>query len=248
MERKVINILGVNIDKVTEIEALDRAVSYVSSDGVSVIYTPNPEIVMAAYEDKEFLNVLNSSDMCVPDGIGVVYGAKIIGEPLPERVPGFDLSCRLMKKMGEMGKSVFLFGSKPGVAEKAAATLEKTCPGLKIAGCRDGYFKDEDTDDIIKQINSSNADLLMVCLGAPKQEKWIYNNREKLNVKLCIGAGGSLDVLAGEVKRAPKIFIKLNLEWFYRFCKQPSRIGRFVALPKFILTVMKGSRREPNEK
>ncbi len=248
MERKVINILGVNIDKVTEMEALDRAVELVSGDGVSVIYTPNPEIVMAAYEDKDFLNVLNSSDMCVPDGIGVVYGAKIIGEPLPERVPGFDLSCRLMKKMGEMGKSVFLFGSKPGVAEKAAATLEKTCPGLKIAGCRDGYFKDEDTEDIINQINNSNADLLMVCLGAPKQEKWIYNNREKLNVKLCIGAGGSLDVLAGEVKRAPEFFIKLNLEWFYRFCKQPSRIGRFAALPKFILTVMRGSRRKPNEK
>lgn len=244
MERKVINILGVNIDKVTEVEALDRAVELVMSEGVSVIYTPNPEIVMAAHEDKDFLNVLNSSDMCVPDGIGVVYGAKIIGEPLPERVPGFDLSLRLMKKMGEMGKSVFLFGSKPGVAERAAASLEKTCPGLKIAGCRDGYFKEEDTDDIINQINETNADLLMVCLGAPKQEKWIYNNREKLNVKLCIGAGGSLDVLAGEVKRAPQIFIKLNLEWFYRLCKQPSRIGRFVALPKFILTVMKDGKKK----
>ncbi len=244
MERQVINILGVNIDKVTEKEALNRAVELVSSEGVSVIYTPNPEIIMAAYEDESFLKVLNSSDMCVPDGIGVVYGAKIIGEPLPERVPGFDLSCSLMKKMGEMGKSVFLFGSKPGVAEKAGETLKKTCEGLKIAGFRDGYFKPEDTEDIINQINESGADLLMVCLGAPKQEKWIYDNRDKLNVKLCIGAGGSLDVLAGEVKRAPEFFIKLNLEWFYRLCKQPSRIGRFMALPKFMLTVMKDGKKK----
>ena len=125
------------------------------------------------------------------------------------------------------------------MAEDAAKKLSDMHPGLKIAGTRDGYFKEEDEEEIVAQINQSGADFLMVCLGAPKQEKWIYKHRDKLNVKLCIGAGGSLDVIAGNVKRAPKIFIKLNLEWFYRFCKQPSRIGRFVALPKFIITVMK---------
>lgn len=237
--RDVVNILGVNIDKITAKSALDRAEEFVKSDGVSVIYTPNPEIVMAAYEDEEFRSVLNSSDMCVPDGIGVVYGAKIIGEPVPERVPGFELCLGLLERMGSFGGSVFMLGSKPGVAEAAAKKLVQKYPGLKIAGTHDGYFKEDDEAEIIEQINTSGADFLMVCLGAPKQEKWIHKYKDTLKVKLCIGAGGSLDVIAGNVKRAPKIFIKLNLEWFYRLCKQPSRIGRFAALPKFILTVMK---------
>ncbi len=237
--RDVVNILGVNIDKITAKAALDRAEELVKSDGVSVVYTPNPEIIMAAYEDEEFKNILNSADMCVPDGIGVVYGAKIIGKPLYERVPGFELCTALLERMSKFGGSVFMFGSKPGVAETAAEKLCEKYPGLKIAGTRNGYFKQEDEAEIIEQINASGADFLMVCLGAPKQEKWISMYRDKLNVKLCVGAGGSLDVIAGNVKRAPKVFIKLNLEWFYRLCKQPSRIGRFAALPKFIVTVMK---------
>lgn len=242
--RNVVNILGVNIDKITAVDALNKAEELLHSDGVSVIYTPNPEIVMVAYEDAEFCEILNSSDMCVPDGIGVVYGAKMIGEPVPERVPGFDLCCGLLERMGKSGDGVFLFGSKPGVAELAAENLVKKHPGLKISGTRDGYFKEEDIPQIINEINESGAKFLMVCLGAPKQEKWIYSHRDELKVNLCIGAGGSLDVLAGTVKRAPKIFIKLNLEWFYRFCKQPSRIGRFVALPKFILTVKEHNKKE----
>lgn len=237
--RDVVNILGVNIDKVTAAEALQRAKEFIAQDETSVVYTPNPEIVMAAYDDEEFCKVLNSSDMCVPDGIGVIYGAKIIGTPLPERVPGFELCCSLIEYLSKNNGSVFLLGSKPGVADDAAAKLKEMYPGIKISGTHDGYFKAEDEEAIIAEINSSSPDLLMVCLGAPKQEKWIYKHRDSLNAKLCIGAGGSLDVIAGNVKRAPKLFIKLNLEWFYRLCKQPSRIGRFMALPKFILTVSK---------
>ncbi len=237
--REVVNILGVNIDKITADKALSRAEEFVKSNGVSVIYTPNPEIVMAAYEDNGFKDILNSSDMCVADGIGIVYGAKIIKNPLPERVAGFDLSIGLLERMSKFGGSVFMLGSKPGVAETAAQKLLEKFSGLKIAGTHDGYFTEADEDKIVDEINASCADFLMVCLGAPKQEKWIYKHKDKLNVKLCIGAGGSLDVIAGTVKRAPKLFIKLNLEWFYRLLKQPSRIGRFAALPKFILTVAK---------
>lgn len=235
--RDTVNILGINIDKVTAQEALERAEEMVKTEGTSVIYTPNPEIVMAGFEDKAFAEILNGADMCVPDGIGVVYGAKMQGTPLPERVAGFDLSNALMARMAEYGGRVFLFGSKPGVAEKAADKLTAMYQGLKIAGSCDGYFSDSDVPYIIDKINKSNADLLLVCLGAPKQEKWIAANKDSLDVKLCIGAGGSLDVIAGTVKRAPKVFIKLNLEWFYRLCKQPSRIGRFAALPKFVMTV-----------
>ncbi len=236
MIRETVNILGVNIDKITAADALERAKELLLKDGVSVISTPNPEIVMAAYENEEFKKVLNSSDMCVPDGIGVVYASKIIKNPLPERVAGFDLSCGLLESMGKTGQKVFLFGSKPGVAEKAADEIKRKW-NVEVAGTADGYFGPEDEPSIIEKINNSGADLLLVCLGAPKQEKWIYDNKEKLNVKLCIGAGGSLDVLAGTAKRAPDVFIKLNLEWFYRICSQPSRIGRSAALPKFLKTV-----------
>lgn len=234
-----VNILGVNIDKITAADALKKASMLADSEGTSVICTPNPEIIMAAYEDSEFKELLNSADMCVPDGIGVVYGAKILGTPIPERVAGFDLCCGLFGELAKAGGSVFLFGAKPGVAELAGEKLTQRYPGLKIAGTRDGYFKEEDEPGIMDSINASGANLLLVCLGAPKQEKWIFKYRDRLNVNLCVGAGGSLDVIAGTVKRAPKIFIKLNLEWFYRLCKQPSRIGRFMMLPKFIITVMK---------
>lgn len=237
--RDTVTILGVQIDKITAADALKKAEELVRTPGVSAIYTPNPEIVMAGYEDPEFCKILNEADLCTPDGIGVVYASRMLKDPVPERVAGFDLTCGLLNSIAKTGESVFLFGAKPGVAEKAKANLEKTYPGLKVAGCRDGYFKAEDEPEIVEQINSSGASLLLVCLGAPKQEKWIHAHRDTLKVNLCMGVGGALDVFAGEVKRAPDIFIKLNLEWFYRFCKQPSRLGRFAALPKFILKVKK---------
>lgn len=237
--RNTVTILGVQIDKITADDALKKAEELVRTPGVSAIYTPNPEIVMAGYENPEFREVLNQADLCTPDGIGVVYASRMLKDPVPERVAGFDLTKELLNSIAKTGEGVFLFGAKPGVAEKAKANLEKTYPGLVVAGCHDGYFKPEDEADIIAQINDSGAKLLLVCLGAPKQEMWIHRNRSKLTVNLCMGVGGALDVFAGEVKRAPDIFIKLNLEWFYRFCKQPSRLGRFAALPKFILTVRK---------
>lgn len=237
--RDTIDVLGVKIDKVNFGQALSIAEKLESTEGVSVILTPNPEIVMCAYEDAEFKKILNSADLCTADGIGVVYASKILKTPVPERVAGFDLTCALLEKMSKSGDGVFLFGAKPGVAETAKAKMEEKFPGLNVVGLRNGYFKDEDNDEIIDQINSSGAKLLLVCLGAPKQEKWIAAHRDRLKVNLCMGVGGTLDVFAGTAKRAPKIFIKLNLEWFYRFLKQPSRIGRFAALPKFMLTVIK---------
>ncbi len=237
--RETVEILGVHIDKITAADALKKAEGLVRTLGVSAIYTPNPEIVMTAYKDPTFCEVLNSADMCTPDGIGVVYASKILGDPVPERVAGFDLTCGLLESISKTGEGVFLFGAKPGVAEIAKENLEKKYPGLWVSGVRDGYFKTEDESEIIEQINNSGASLLLVCLGAPKQEKWIHKNKDKLRVNLCMGVGGALDVFAGTVKRAPDIFIKCNLEWFYRLCKQPSRIGRFAALPKFMITVKK---------
>lgn len=237
--RDTVKILGVNIDKITAADALNKAEALLHTDGVSMIFTPNPEIVMAGYRESEFCNILNSADLCTPDGIGVVYASRMVNNPVPERVAGFDLTCGLLERIAKTGEGVFLFGAKPGVAEKAKVELEARYPGLRVVGCRNGYFQEKDEAEIVEQINTSGANLLLVCLGAPKQEKWIYNHRNDLRVNLCMGVGGALDVFAGEVKRAPEFFIKCNLEWFYRLCKQPSRIGRFAALPKFIYTVKK---------
>ena len=145
----------------------------------------------------------------------------------------------ILKHAASSGDGVFFFGSKPGVAEKAKEKVEEMYPGIKIMGTHDGYFKPEDEDNIINEINESGAKILYVCLGAPKQEKWIYENRDKLKVNVCLGVGGTLDVLSGEAKRAPEIFIKLNLEWLYRIASNPSRWGRFFALPKFMVKVLK---------
>lgn len=237
--RDTVTILGVQIDKITAEYALKKAERFVRTEGVSVIYTPNPEIVMAAYEDPSFCKILNDADLCTPDGIGVVYASRMLHNPVPERVPGFDLTCGLLKSIAKTGEGVFLFGAKPGVAETAKKNLEQKYPGLNVCGTHDGYFKPEDEDGIIDAINQSGAKLLLVCLGAPKQEKWIAAHKDALRVNLCMGVGGALDVFAGTVKRAPEFFIKCNLEWMYRFIKQPSRLNRFAALPKFMLTVKK---------
>ncbi len=236
-----VNILGVHVDKLTMDEAVSNAVNLLEKDGLSKIYTPNSEIILYASENPEFTDVLNSADMVIADGIGVVYGSKILGNPLSERVAGFDLVCRLFEPMAKMGKSVYLLGSKPGVAEMAAENLKKKYPGLVIAGTHDGYFKDD--EPVIESINNAAPDFLMVCLGFPKQEMWINNNADKLNAKLAIGAGGCLDVFAGTVQRAPEFYCNHGIEWLYRLIKQPSRFVRMLALPKFGLKVILKGRR-----
>ena len=244
MSRKTVEILGVNVDSITFEEALKKAENLVKTEGVSMIFTPNPEIIMCAKNDDEMRDILNSADICTADGIGVVYGSRILGTPVPERVAGFDLVCALLETLAKSGEGVFLFGAKPGVAEAAKAKMEEKYPGICVAGCHHGYFKPEDEDDIVQKINSSGAKLLLVCLGAPKQEKWIAKNLEKLNVPISIGAGGSLDVLAGEVERAPEIYQKLCIEWLYRALKEPKkRLPRIMKLPLFMIDVILNGRK-----
>ncbi len=233
---ETVNILGVHVNKYTMEEAIDKASSLMETEELSMIFTPNSEIILYASNNPEFTGVLNSADMIIPDGIGVVYGSKILKNPIKERVAGYDLVCNLLPIMAKKGQSVYLLGAKPGVAEKAAETLIEKHPGLVVAGTHDGYFKDD--EEVIADINKCAPDFLMACLGFPKQENWIYNNREKLNVKLAIGAGGCLDVFAGTVQRAPEFYCKHGIEWLYRLVKQPSRFVRMLALPKFGLKVL----------
>ncbi len=235
---KSINILGVNVSQVNMDEAVCAASQFLETDGLSMIFTPNSEIILYASNNPDYCEVINKADMIVPDGIGVVYGAKILGEKLEERVAGYDLVVNLFSVMAKKGQSVYLLGAKPGIAETAAENLINKYPGLKIAGTHNGYFKEEDDEDVIEKINETNPDFLMVCIGFPKQENWIYKYKDKINARLAIGAGGCIDVFAGNVQRAPEFYCNHGIEWLYRLLKQPSRFVRMLALPKFGLKVL----------
>ena len=232
MERT--EILGVEFDNVTLDEAADRAIALMDQDGPHLVATPNPEIVQLARRDPEFGRVLSDADLVIPDGVGVVYAAKILGRPLKGRVPGIEFAAALMGRMAGKGKRLFLLGAKPGVAELAAANLAVEYPGLVVCGTHDGYFQED--APVAETIRRARADVVFVCLGAPKQEMWIARNGADTGARLLVGLGGSLDVFAGQVKRAPKAFQKLGLEWFYRLCRQPSRIGRMAKLPLFLVS------------
>jgi N-acetylglucosaminyldiphosphoundecaprenol N-acetyl-beta-D-mannosaminyltransferase len=208
------------------------------------VFTPNSEMLLRAWRDPEFAAVLNKADLTAPDGIGVVYAAKILKQPLPERVAGFDLISRVLETASDGRASFYFFGSKPGVAERAKEKLLETYPSLKIAGAADGYFDAEKEAVVRADIREKAPDFLLVCLGMEKQEKWICGHVEGLNVSAAFGLGGVLDVFAGEVKRAPDFFAKNGLEWFYRLVKQPARLWRMTALPRFMLIVLFKGRRK----
>ncbi len=225
-------VLGVEFDDVTMAEAVERALALIEARECRYVVTPNPEIVMLAKENAKLKSALAGAALVLPDGVGIVKGAKILGRPMKEKVPGIDFACGVMSRLAEQGGSVYLFGAKPGVAEKAAETLGARFPGLVIAGTSDGYFSDD--APIIEKIKKAEPDLLLVCLGAPKQELWMAKEEGALPAGLMCGLGGSLDVFAGTVKRAPESWQKLGLEWLYRLMKEPRRIGRMMKLPLFV--------------
>ncbi|MEG2377971.1 MAG: WecB/TagA/CpsF family glycosyltransferase [Clostridia bacterium] len=231
-----VDVLGVAFDNITRDEAVLRAYNAARGDGKARVVTPNSEIVYMARHDEELRRVLNNSDIVLPDGIGVVYAARILKTSLREKVAGIELGDGLCGMLAKTGEGIFLLGAKPGIADLAATALVEKHPGLFVAGVNDGYFGDD--AKIIEKINNSGARVLFVCLGAPKQELWMAKNRDAINAPLMLGLGGSLDVYAGAAKRAPDIWIKLGLEWMYRLLKEPSRIGRMMALPKFLLAVL----------
>ena len=228
-----INVLGVGFDNMTVEQAVAEGVRLMDTPGAHYAVTPNPEIVEVCRKDPEAMEAVNGADLVLADGIGVIYGAKILGTPLKGRVTGIGFAQELMGRMAENGKSLYLLGAKPGVAEKAARKLESQYPGLRIAGTHDGYFQED--APVVQAIRDSGADVVFVCLGAPKQEKWMKKNGEATGAHLLVGLGGCLDVFSGEVRRAPEAFQKLGLEWLYRLAKEPSRIGRMMKLPLFLV-------------
>lgn len=236
-----IDVLGVGFDSVTMDEAVERGMALLHTEGAHYVVTPNPEIVEVCRENAAAKAAVNGADLVLPDGIGVVKGAAMLGTPLKEKTPGIEFAARLMGKMAGEGMSLYLLGAKPGVAEQAAEKLAKQYPGLVIAGARDGYFKED--APVTEAIRQSGADAVFVCLGAPKQELWMAKNGPATGARLLCGLGGSLDVFAGVVERAPKFWSDHGLEWFYRLCKEPRRIGRMMKLPLFLVHVRQEKRK-----
>lgn len=203
-----------------------------------MVVTANPEIVHASRSDGELVEALSSADMVLADGVGVVWAAGMLGRPLPGRVAGADLAEALLAEGARRGWRFFLLGGKPGVAVAAQASVERRFPGVVVAGTAHGYFRPADEEGVIYAVNDAGADIVLVGLGAPRQEKWIWRNRGRISAGVCIGVGGTLDVFAGAVKRAPPVFRKAGLEWFYRLVTQPWRYKRMMRLPAFAVEVL----------
>ena len=230
------DILGVAFDNVTMAEAVDRAMALLEREGPHLVVTPNAEIVQQARSDPEFAALIAQADLVLPDGVGVVYASKILGRPLKGRVPGVDFAGALMDRMAKLNKRLFLLGAKPGVAEEAARRLAAQHPGLIVCGTHDGYFQED--APVVQAIRAARADVVFVCLGAPKQEKWAAAHGADTGARLFVGLGGSLDVFAGQVDRAPESWQRLGLEWLYRAIRQPSRFKRVARLPGFLLSAV----------
>lgn len=237
-----IDVLGVGFDNVTMREAVDQGMALLHAEGTHYVVTPNPEIVEVCRENPAAKQAVNGADLVLPDGIGVIKGAAMLGTPLKEKTPGIEFAAHLMERMAGEGKSLYLLGAKPGVAETAAKNLAAQYPGLVVAGTHDGYFKED--GPVVENIRQSGADVVFVCLGAPKQELWMAKNGPATGAHLLCGLGGSLDVFAGVVERAPKFWSDHGLEWFYRLCREPRRIGRMMKLPLFLVHVKQERRKK----
>lgn len=230
-------ILGVKVDNATLPEALEEARVFLNSRKINFIATPNPEMVLAAGKDEEFRKILNSADLALADGFGLILASRLSGNPLKQKITGVDFTPALCGLAENSGKSVFLLGGRKGVAEKTAQELKKRFPRLKIAGTASGIKADNFSPQNIR------ADILFAAFGAPKQEKWIVSNfavLQKNGVKIAIGVGGAFDVISGRLPRAPLFLRRIGLEWLWRLFLEPRRLKRiFSAVVIFSFVVIK---------
>jgi N-acetylglucosaminyldiphosphoundecaprenol N-acetyl-beta-D-mannosaminyltransferase len=236
--RKHVRILGVRVDDVTSAETLQAMECMVAEGGTHQVVTVNPEFVMVAQHDPEFYVTINESDLSLPDGMGLVWASRILGQPLRERVAGSDMVPLIARLANTKGYRLYLLGAAPGVAEKAANILCQVNPQLDIAGTYAGSPQPEEEDAIIARIVQASPDFLFVAYGAPRQDLWIRRNLNRLQVPVCMGIGGTLDFISGVAKRAPVWTQRIGLEWLYRLVQQPWRWRRMVRLPVFTYRVL----------
>ncbi len=243
MNREKANVLGCYIDVIDKKGAITRISEFIAARKPAHIITLNAEIAYAARNNSPLKAVINQADLVTPDGIGIVWAARRLGWPIKERVTGIDMVYELCANAQAREWKIFLLGAAPQVAETAAEKLLLSYPNLKIAGIRDGYFSESEVATVVKEIREAGPDILLVGLGAPKQEFFINQHKNELGVPVAVGVGGSFDVIAGIKKRAPDIMIKLNLEWLYRLGAEPSRLKRQMVLPKFVFTILTRGRK-----
>lgn len=247
-----ISILHVKFDPITMLQALAKIEEFIKSDRFHYIVTPNPEFVVYAHRHPYFKDILNNADLSIPDGTGILWAAKKQGTPLPEKVTGTDLAINLLPIAAKKGYKLYLLGGAPGTAETAQKVIKNQYPNIKIVGAEPGphwhindnlNYPSEDMKQTLDRIRQSNADILLVAFGAPKQEKFISYFQKQLNVKVTIGVGGALDYISGVTPRAPFWMRRLGLEWLHRLITKPSRLPRiFRAVVIFpILILLKKS-------
>jgi len=233
-----ISIVGIKIDALKFNDVINRVEEYMRDGKKHIIVTPNPEMIVMAYKDREFFNILNNADLAISDGIGLRLGAFLLGKNIPERVTGTDLVDKIAAISHKKNIRIYLLGAAEGVAAKAAEELLNKY-GALIAGSYSGSYSVADEHEIISRINKTKADVLFVAFGAVNQEKWIHRNMDKLHIKLAIGIGGALDYVSKKKSRAPLWVQKIGLEWFYRLICEPQRFRRQIRLPHFLFLVLR---------
>ena len=234
---KKVTILGVPVDAITMGEAVARIDGFIEKRTPVLVATANAEMLMRATHDGALRRILQGAAMVTPDGAGTVWAAHHLGHAMPERVAGYDMVQELMREAPAKRRRIFFFGSAPGVADKAKKKAEQLYPGIEIVGTRNGFFTAADEPAIIEEIKAAHPDILLAALGVPKQEKWLAKHLGELGVPVAIGVGGTFDVMAGVMKRAPRWMQRAKLEWLFRGMMQPQRAGRLLALPRFVLKV-----------
>lgn len=234
-----VNLLGINIDALDLDETVRTITGYIRARQPRRVITINPEFIYNSKFDARLCDLANRADLVTPDGVGIVWACRVAGNPVPERVTGIDLMLCLMERAAAEGWRIFLLGAAPGVAEEAAVRLGREYPGLQVAGVHHGYFTANEDMEVVVKVREARPDLLFVALGAPKQEWWIDRYLEETGVPVALGVGGSFDVAAGKVRRAPLWVRRLRLEWLFRLGKEPSRWRRQIVLPLFVWMVIR---------
>ena len=234
-----IPLLKVRVNDVDMREALAMCDEFIQSRKPHHIITLDASMCVMAEHDAKLRKVIEDSDLITPDSVGVLWACKRMGKSLRERVSGVELVEMLCSLSPEKHYRLFFFGSAPGVAEQAAEKMRLKYPGCEIVGTRNGFFTEKDNNDIIMQIQNAKPDILCVALGIPKQEMWISEHIQTLGVPICIGVGGTFDVLSGNVQRAPMWMRKLSIEWLHRLISNPRKIGKVMTLPKFVMLILR---------
>ncbi len=228
---------GVDVSPLSYEEILNDLENRMRQDKKSTIIAVNPEKVMAAEKNDQLRDLINNSTYGIPDGVGILLASKLKKGTIGSRVTGVDMMDRLLGFAADKGYRVFLYGAKEEVVSKAKEKIEQKYPSIIISGYENGYVQDASL--VVDKINASKADILFVAMGSPKQELWIREHMDELTAKVFQGVGGSFDVFAGHVQRAPAVYRKMGLEWLYRLMKEPSRFKRQLALPKFLWRVVR---------